>query len=207
VSYTVWSKGRLVGETDLGFAQLPGGARAGHFFPSAVGQTLMPIATGVPPASAEVARMCRRVGPPGPDTLPSGPSSNEDSDRGTARADLAAAEDRSASLELELRGPDGLVIATEWIAIQDTEQLLSFAELDEEMLEREQLFGRKDEQLLADIEADDATISGWFGRGDPDKTGAEDDCGFDESDLEDELWEPEIPRYQIFLQLSIKTAT
>ena len=41
--YTIWSHGRLVGETDLGFDYDSGNCRAGNFFPTEFGETLMPI--------------------------------------------------------------------------------------------------------------------------------------------------------------------
>jgi hypothetical protein len=62
----------------------------------------------------------------------------------TAQADIRAAGDRQDALELELRRSDGVLIETEYVAIVDTEYLLSLpdpeidiegVELDDELLE------------------------------------------------------------------------
>src|SRR5918911_4775108 len=105
--YTLWSRGRLLGETDLGFVYRENGFRCGWFHPTAAGDRLMPAATGIGPALRTESMI-------GPDA--------------TAHADLLSAIDRAEALELELRGPDGAVIATEHIAIIDTHYLLSLAE-------------------------------------------------------------------------------
>jgi hypothetical protein len=109
MQYTLWSRGRLLGETDLGFIFREHGFRCGWFHPTALGERLMPAATGVAPALRTVCMI-------GPDA--------------TARADLASAVDQENALALELHGPDGTVIATEDIAIIDTHYLLSLAESD-----------------------------------------------------------------------------
>lgn len=48
--YTVWSRGRQLGETDLGFAFRYNGLRCGWFHPTECGDRLLPIATAVSPA-------------------------------------------------------------------------------------------------------------------------------------------------------------
>jgi hypothetical protein len=105
--YTLWSRGRLVGETDLGFVYRRDGFRCGWLHPTEVGDRLMAAATGVAPA-------LRTVSTIGPDP--------------TARADLLSAVDQEEALELQLQGPDGGVIATEDIGIIDTHYLLAIAE-------------------------------------------------------------------------------
>jgi hypothetical protein len=47
--YTVWSRGRLVGESELAYAQAFPDMRMGDFQPSPVGETLLPIILGVAP--------------------------------------------------------------------------------------------------------------------------------------------------------------
>jgi len=116
--YTLWSRGRLVGETDLEFIFRVNGLRCGWLHPTEVGDRLMAAATGVPPRSLVMI---------GPDA--------------TARADLLSAVDQEEALELQLRGPSGAVIATESIGIVDTQYLLSLAESDlghEDTVDREQ---------------------------------------------------------------------
>jgi hypothetical protein len=109
VRYTLWSRGRLLGETDLGFIFRPNGFRCGWFHPTPLGDRLMPIATGVSPALRTLCMI-------GPDP--------------TAQADLQSAVDQEKALELELRGPDGAVIPTEDIGIIDTHYLLELARSD-----------------------------------------------------------------------------
>src|SRR3954464_13886064 len=43
VKYTIWSHGRLIGTTDLGYILREGNHRTGDFFPSEFGKTLIPI--------------------------------------------------------------------------------------------------------------------------------------------------------------------
>jgi hypothetical protein len=127
MSYTVWSRGRLLGETDLGFVFRFRGVRCGWFVPTESGERLMPSATGVGPALRSEHLL-------GSDA--------------TGRADLLSAVDQEEALELVLKGPDGAVIATEDIGIIDTHYLLSVAEsgvADEEGID-------VDEEVDVDVE-------------------------------------------------------
>jgi len=107
--YTLWSRGRLLGETNLGFVYRENGFRCGWLHPTELGDRLMEVASGVAPAL----RAQWMIG-----------------SEATARADVLSAIDQAEALELQLRGPDGAVIATESIAIIDTHYLLSLAESD-----------------------------------------------------------------------------
>ena len=158
VRYTIWSRGRLLGETDLGFVFRFEGVRTGWFHPTALGDRLMPIATGVSPA-------LRTLGMIGPDP--------------TAQADVQSAVDQAQALELELRGPDGAVIATEDIGIIDTHYLLELARSDP----------RDEEELSPEEEAAVQEMLEAF----------TDDEG--ELDLSSEDEETTFPRYQIQIQL------
>ena len=109
VLYTLWSRGRLLGETHLGFIYRHEGFRCGWFHPTTLGERLMPAATGVAPAM----RTERMIGPDA-----------------NARADVLAAIDQEEALKLQLRGPDGAVIATTNIGIIDTHYLLSIPDAD-----------------------------------------------------------------------------
>ena len=109
MQYTLWSRGRLLGETDLGFIYRENRRRTGWFHPNAIGEQLMPTATGVAPAM----RLEFTVGPDA-----------------TLHADVIAAVDAEEALELELRGPHGMRIETESIGIIDTHYLLSIPEND-----------------------------------------------------------------------------
>ena len=159
MQYTLCSRGRLLGETDLGFVYREGGFRCGWFHPTALGDRLMPAATGVPPAM----RTERLIGPDA-----------------TARADVLSAVDQEQALELQLRGPDGAVIATEDIAIIDTHYLLSIARSDP----------RDEGPVDAEAEAEaEALLEEWSAERDP----ASPHLPAEE--------ETEFPRYQIQIRL------
>jgi hypothetical protein len=158
--YTLWSRGRLLGETNLGFVFRFGGFRCGWLHPTALGERLMPAATGVAPA-------LRTEWMIGPDA--------------TARADVLSAVDQEQALELQLRGPDGGVIATEDIAIIDTHYLLSIAESE---LDSED--AADDAEQDAEIEA---LLEGWG-----------EDADLADLDRSSEE-ETEFPRYQIQVRL------
>jgi hypothetical protein len=104
VIYTVCSRGRVLGTTDLGFIYRENGFRCGWLEPTDLGERLLPRATGVSPAL----RVEYLIGPDA-----------------TAQADILSAIDQEEALELELRYDDGRVVETESIAIVDTEYLLS----------------------------------------------------------------------------------
>jgi hypothetical protein len=110
--YSLWSRGRNLGSTDLGFIFRERGYRCGWFHPNALGERLMPIAAGVAPAMRTEFMI-------GPDA--------------TAHADVLAACDQEEALELELRGPDGKRIDTESIAIIDTQYLLSLQDPERDL--------------------------------------------------------------------------
>lgn len=109
MQYTLWSRGRCLGQTDLGFVYRENGYRCGWFHPNDVGERLMPDATGVAPAMRTEFTI-------GPDE--------------TLHADVLAAIDAEEALELELRGPHGMRIETESIGIIDTHYLLSIPNND-----------------------------------------------------------------------------
>ncbi len=56
--YSLWSRGRVLGHTDLGFKYRERGFRVGWFHPNELGDKLMPQATGVAPAM----RACHDAG-------------------------------------------------------------------------------------------------------------------------------------------------
>jgi len=131
--YTLWSRNRLIGETDLGFIYRENRYRVGWFHPNELGERLMPAATGVGPAM----RAEQILGPDG-----------------TLSADLLAAIDQFESLELELRGPSGERFETEDIGIIDTHYLLSLAEAaDADRLEEEPL-SPEDEKAIEEFVAE-----------------------------------------------------
>lgn len=105
--YSVRSRGRIVGHTDLGFVYRHHGVRVGWFYPNQLGEKLMPAATGVASAMR--------------DSRANGTDFRTD-------PDVASAFDHESALELELRESDGKLIETEGIAIIDTHHLLALAD-------------------------------------------------------------------------------
>lgn len=179
--YTVWSHGRLLGESALDYRRVFPRHRMGDFFPTEAGEKVMPVATGVSKAGADLVKSLSGA-PPG---SPARTHLRETSEY----ADLAAAEDHYDALELELRGPDGSLIPTEWIDLRDTEFLLSLTDDDLEAARLELDFSLEDE--------DD------FGDPPPDFDDAPDFELEDESDFDDAPWRPELvfPRYQVQVML------
>ena len=122
--YSLWSRGRLLAKTDLGFVYRENRFRCGWLQPTEFGERILPEAVGVSPAMRAEFMM-------GPDV--------------TLEADVLAAVDREEALELELRGPDGCKIETESVHVVDTHYLLALSrhdspedQMDEEPLTPEQ---------------------------------------------------------------------
>ena len=161
--YTLWSRNRLLGTSELAYRRSFPRLRVGDFTPTELGEQLMPIILGVGPAlnalydvSERVRReqrkkgirRSRRAGHPA------------EVKRTTEYADAMSAPNELESLALELRDQSGAVVETDSIWIQDTYRLLALAR--DELAEAE-----------PDIDFDDFR----------------------------EPWEPEPPRYQIYVEL------
>lgn len=192
LSYTVWSRGRLLGSTDLGYRYKPHRSRMGDFVPTELGEKLMPIATGLSPALVQLAQVSQAMDRPESSGLVPGEERLERLRRTTEWADYAAAEAQCEGLDLELRGPDGSVIATEWIGIRDTQIPLS---LDDDLFgddwssEGPAAFDPEREAALEKaIEADRALLDEMHKDSD------------DQHDW-DEPPDCELPRYQIHVRL------
>jgi hypothetical protein len=199
VRYTVWSRGRLIGETDLGFIRLINQSRSGWFHPNTEGERSMPVIASVLPAMR--AYLHRDAVDAQGDSLVQ-PALHGS----TLFADLAEAFQHLRSLDLELRREDGTVVPTSDIGIQDTHQLVELPALDDEDDEDDvdaanwdaddELFEAtgRDLQLEADIEADAELIEQ-----------ALEACAegpFTEAEWRaDDLEEPQHPRYQIHVML------
>lgn len=118
--YTLWSRGRLIGHTDLDCVRVLPTTRMGWFHPTPVGEKVMPIAVAVPPVIQAYVERARQL---------DGDSTAVQSqlDRSTEGADLSAAFNHLEALEFELRREDGLVVQTDSIGFQDTHRLLARA--------------------------------------------------------------------------------
>jgi hypothetical protein len=149
VRYTVWSRGRPIGETDLGFHRVIESCRSGWFHPNADGERLMPLIASVSPAMRAYLHRGAVDAAGDPFVQPA-------LSRSTLFADLAESFQHLQSLELELRRDDGSIVPTSHIGIQDTEQLAELgrqdladlddveAELDEELFDAEAIDGELD---------------------------------------------------------------
>jgi hypothetical protein len=124
VPYTIWSHGRLVGETDLGFILREGNHRTGHFFPTAFGESLVPIIN-------EPRRLIKALGEVARDAR-----SGDDPARIALDSAFEIAAERERALELELRDEKGVVIPTEDVSIRDMDLTLELYPGDEEELDR-----------------------------------------------------------------------
>jgi hypothetical protein len=127
--YTLWSKGRLLGHTELDFIANTATAKMGWFHPTEVGEEIIEIITE---PSRVVLGYARGV------------------DAEQFRADLTAAGNRVEALELELHDPAGVVLSVEDIGINDTHRLLALAAEHEGEFEDDVI----DEELQAAIDHD-----------------------------------------------------
>lgn len=196
MQYTVSSRGRPIGTTDLDFERIPGSTRSGWFHPNALGEELMPsIAQVLPAMRAFVCRNARdedgrRI------VLPSFRASS-------LFADLAEALHRVDAMDLTLHDADGALIATSQIGIQDIEQLLAldtWTDLDPDLdraIDDEEWEENVGLELVGDpeIEFDLERLSEHWCEEGP----------HDLDDLDD-LWVPyeepcELPRYQVHVDL------
>jgi hypothetical protein len=188
-TYTIWSRGRLLGESDLDYETAFPDSRFGDFNPTEYGEKLMPMATGLSRALIDLSRSRDNWW-----SLPH--SCRCDAMRRTTEyADAKAAEDHVEALELELRGPDGRVIPTSSIGIQDTDFLLQLGE--EALGEFDSIDVGADAlsaEELSTIELDAAALEEWF-------------HDLEDLDREAEPWETgdwkdrPFPRYQIYVEL------
>jgi hypothetical protein len=199
MQYTVWTHGRLIGETDLGFARCFELTRMGWFHPNELGERLMPIICGVKPAFFALSDLTDRLIPNPYRSARRTWDLETVLKTSTEYADLAAAEAQENGLALELRGPSGAVISTEDIGIQDTEFLRSIPVRDHVSLyDIEAGMGDEpeiDEEMQAELDEFIAAFNErepWEGEDDDDESSGEGD---------DEEQPPSLPRYQILVRL------
>ena len=196
-SYTLWSRDRLLGHTDLHYETGFRDSRMGDFVPTPFGERLMPTITSLSRTAIDLSRYSRQLHA----EAGSATSAAEHAEllrRSTEYADCAAAENHCAALQLELRGPDGAIVPTVSIGIRDTEYLLSLADAEMEDFDFENGL---------DVEWDpNGTGEGETER--PDAVALDDpmddleDLDSDFAALSSEPWaEPAFPRFQIHVRL------
>jgi hypothetical protein len=183
VPYTIWNHGRLLGETDLGFVRCFPKFRTGWFHPTADGEKVMPIATGVSPALRAYVNRARHHS--GEMTV-----MHSMMDGSAEAADLAAAYQYLEALELELRREDGTVVPTEDVGFQDTHYLMEVAR------SIETVFDEVREQWLLDKERELSDVEGI-----DDMNELDDMDDLNNAWTPEELGESELPRYQVHVTL------
>jgi len=190
VEYIISSNGRPIGTTELDFLRFLEPNRSGWFHPNELGETLMPsIALLLPAMRAFVCRELRDA---------DGRHVVQESFRNSSLfADLAEAFHRIETMQLTLHHPDGTLIPTAQIGIQDTHQLLELSRWNDPCQEVDPAFDALEwnesleEELAEELEL---PAGGWEPSDD------EDDFDFDEP-WEADLEPVEFPRYQIHIEL------
>lgn len=160
--YSLWSRGQLIAHTDDEF-EFRGEAKCGFLYPTESGAAIVELA----------ASSTRWMDDPTNTRSPA-----------AARAAMNDAEQRFVALELELRGPDGALVQTELIGVNDCDRLSALAEkaLEEHDAWYEQISDAERASFDEAVEHDRALIEEWF---------SEDD---------EPEWRPEpaeLPRFQL----------
>ena len=115
MTYTLWSNGDQLGESELDYVRVIPNLRTGDLHLNEKGLRLMERLCQY---RADAYYTMRRLNK----------NPLEDSDRKTLDADLAAQQDQYEALALELRAPDGSVIPTDDIYVSDTEYLIKIGQ-------------------------------------------------------------------------------
>lgn len=121
--YTVWSRGRLIGETELGFPPVAPESRMGWLRPVPGAESLV---DDVALPSRDVLAFIL-LDDANANDEPAGP----DPRQSTLFADYAESMQRQMAFALELRDADGAVVATSSVMIQDTERLRQLARIED----------------------------------------------------------------------------
>lgn len=125
MTYTLWSHGELLGESALDYVRVFPLLRTGDLQVTPKGLIVLDRLSQTHADAYQTARRLNREKSQG---------TADASDEKALFADLAAEQDQYEPLVLELRAPNGAVIATEDIWVRDVEYLLAIgAEADEEL--------------------------------------------------------------------------
>jgi hypothetical protein len=119
--YTLWSHGVLLGESELNLQPAQGLAHVGTFYPAEEGRALLPLFSDAMAAVREIGPMLERQGITaerlGRDMGKAVYDTLRQTAEGRRVAETGAAID---ALRLELRGPDGSVVPTQQVLLQDS---------------------------------------------------------------------------------------
>ena len=124
MTYTVWSGGKQIGETDFELNR-SGRKRAGVFRPTGHGLAVLPGITSVFPALLDFRQACERRGVD-PDAQGESEDAAVDVLSSTPEGERVVAAARQIA-QLELRDPAGRILAWESIAISDLEDIRRLA--------------------------------------------------------------------------------
>ena len=144
--YTVWSRGRLVGHSELAYARVFPDMRMGDFEPTAIGEALLPIILGVSPALRALYDVLEKTPDMGRGAPPHDSGFPPEVRRTTEYADVVSTQDEIDALALELHDSAGNVVRTEWLWFQDTHRLLALAREDRAALDPDLVFDDDDRE-------------------------------------------------------------
>jgi hypothetical protein len=125
MTYTVWLHGQQIGETQFEFRPDRSG-HAGAFHPTAFGVTVLPSITAMGPALFDFGDMCRLNGIDTDDPSPENASNALETFASTPEGKrvIAAAKQIAG---VEVRDPEGQLLAWDSLAITDLEWLVQVA--------------------------------------------------------------------------------
>ena len=144
MTYSLWSRGELLGESALDYVRVTNNLRTGDLHLTQKGLTVIGRLTQT---RDDCYRSARRVNMERSD-------SGDESSEPTLRADLSALHDQYDALALELRAPNGEVIPTDDIHVTDTELLRAIdreRDEEEESSTEDAISGGQDPDFLADL--------------------------------------------------------
>src|SRR5262245_20337748 len=125
MAYTVWLQGQQIGETRFEFRPR-GGGHAGAFHPTAFGVTVLPSITAMGPALFDFGDMCRLHGIDTDDPSPENASNALDTFASSPEGKRVIAAAKQVA-RVEVRDPEGQLLAWDSLAITDLEWLVKAA--------------------------------------------------------------------------------
>lgn len=128
LTYTLWSHGRLLGESPLDFVRCLPRLRVGDLSTTPLGLALLARVTDTRSDALFAAQKLHRAEP----SPEAGGGVHATPHYATISADLTAAGDYLDALALEVRRPDGSIVPTEQIDVTDTEFLVAFGAVEDE---------------------------------------------------------------------------
>jgi len=144
--YTVWSRGRLVGHSELAYARVYPDMRMGDFEPTALGEALMPIIVGVSPALRALYDVLEKMPDAGRGGSPHDSGFPPEVRRTTEYADVVSTQDEIEALALQLHDSAGKIVRTEWLWFQDTHRLIALAREEMSALDSDLVFDDYDRE-------------------------------------------------------------